>query len=94
MADSKINISQAKKIRRDICRTTDHEWKELKRSFPEYNTECTRCKKRVWSAWGSRITIPTAPISSGPKVKYADLRTKKFNVLDRARKRASDSDKT
>lgn len=97
MADPKVNISQAKKIRRDICRTMGHEWKELPQnssSFPIYNTECSRCKKRVFQAWGSRVSIDTAPISPGPKIKYADLQTKRFNILDRAKDRASDSDKT
>lgn len=94
-----INISQAKKIRRDICRTMGHEWEEipvvdLKPGQEIFNEQCTRCKKKFWTAWGARFTIPTAPIAAGPKVKYADLKTKKFNILDRAKDRARDSDKT
>lgn len=97
MDDSKVNISSVKKMRRDICRTMGHEWKEFPQnssSFPIYNTECTRCKKRVWSAFGARVVLPTFELDVKPKVKYSDLQTKRFNILDRAKDRASDSDKT
>jgi len=90
-----INISQAKKIRRDICRTMGHEWIEIPvHSMSRGNTQCTRCKKTVWTAWAGRLQVPTFEVKPNVTVSYKDLQTKRFNILDRAKDRASDGDKT
>lgn len=75
-------ISQAKKIRREICRATGHgEWKPSNRP-DSYGETCSRCKKRNIIA-----RIVTFKISQRPSVKWGELNVRRFNPLDRAKER-------
>ena len=37
----------------------------------------------------NRITIPTYEINSAPRVRYADIQTRRYRVLDRTRERTA-----
>lgn len=78
-------ISQTKQLRRDICRTTGHDWRAYK-TEDWFGNECERCKKREVVA--RYVKVDTFPITTNPQVKYADINTRRFNILDRAQKRA------
>ena len=84
-----MNISAAKKIRRDICRTMGHQWETYKwvtAGGSHSGDLCSRCKKRVITA--SRVNIDTWPISSGPSIKYDEISVRRFDILKRAQVRA------
>ena len=86
-----INISQAKKIRRDICSTIGHEWSSWSRTTPTQTTQgevCSRCKKRTATVVLNRVQVDSFPISSSPVIKWNEMSIRKFDILDRMRKRA------
>lgn len=77
-----MNLSEIKKLRRDLCRTVGHNWESVNGSYEEghawFGNRCSRCKKV--EVIGESRTIPI-------KLKYSDIQTRKFDILDRARKK-------
>lgn len=78
-----MQLKGAKDLRRSVCKAVGHDWKPYSNKDDSGNL-CARCKKRVVI----RISFPTYDISTKPKIKYADIEVRRFNPLDRAKKRA------
>lgn len=59
-----MTLSQAKKLRRDICRTTDHIWKPASGNYATrgwVGQRCSRCKKREVNSEWSLVDVGTFP---------------------------------
>jgi len=74
------------KFKEDICRIVGHNFG--KKGFA---SSCVRCKTDNTKIWviGKPVYVGSFPIRKDVEViKYADIKTKRYNVLDRAKEKA------